>query len=92
MTISCPFCEELTNVEVVEDKIFRCSKCNRKFTIKIVSCPSCGQEAVTGINDETRKKYFECPQCTCHFSLVFNRHLQIEEMQRRHMLGEDYPD
>ena len=56
-----------------------------------ISCPVCGKKAMVEVNDETRKRDFECPDCKCKFSLSFNRNLIIEEMQRSHYLAEDYP-
>jgi len=58
---------------------------------EVISCPSCGKKAMVEVDDKTRKKHFDCPDCTCRFSLVFNRDKIIEEMQICHMLAEDYP-
>lgn len=60
--------------------------------IERISCLACGKKIEVEVNNETRKKHFECPYCTCRFSVVFNRGKIIEEIQRRYALAEDYPD
>lgn len=58
----------------------------------IISCPSCGKRARVEVTEETRRMRFDCPGCGCKFSMVFNRDLIIDEMQKSHYLAEDYPD
>ena len=58
---------------------------------RIIFCPSCGKKAMIEIQDEPMEKHIECPGCKCKFRLAFNQDLHIEDIQKRHILAEDYP-
>lgn len=56
----------------------------------LIECPGCGKKANVEIDETTRKKSFDCPKCTRHFELVFNRDLIEAELKEKFMQAPEY--